>query len=154
MPFDPVDVVHRLGGTARTGDVLGVCTRGSLARALAEGRLLRPARGVLVLPHLPDANVAAARVGGVLSHLSAAQRLGLSLVRVPDAVHVTVPHGARAPAHTGVRVHRSVVPVGEPHRLGCTSALRTVLDCAAALPFDEGLAVADSALERRLITAA
>jgi very-short-patch-repair endonuclease len=149
---DPVDVVRRMGGQARTGDVLGLCGRAELARALTDGRLRRPARGVLVLRELPDADVAAVRVGGVLSHLTAAQRLGLSLVKVPEAVHVTVPHGARAAREAGVRVHWSVVPLGTPGRLRCTSALRTVLDCATSLPFDEALAVADSALERRLIT--
>lgn len=36
---------------------------------------------------------------------------------------------------------------------GITSPLRTVLDCAKRLPFDEALAVADSALRSRLVTA-
>lgn len=35
-----------------------------------------------------------------------------------------------------------------------TSPLRTVLDCAARLPFDEALAIADSALRSRLVTPA
>jgi very-short-patch-repair endonuclease len=101
---------------------------------------------VLVLPGLPDPQVAAARAGGVLSHLTAAERLGLSLVRVPDVVHVTVPHGARPVPQEGVRVHWSVVPAERVQPWGTTSVLRTVMDCATLLPFDEALAVADSAL--------
>ena len=37
-------------------------------------------------------------------------------------------------------------------RHGVTTPLRTVLDCARTLPFDEALAVADSALRRRDLT--
>jgi very-short-patch-repair endonuclease len=143
---DPVDVVRRLGGRARTGDVLSLCTRTALTQTLTEGRLVRPGRGVLVLPGLPDPEVAAARAGGVLSHLTAAERLRLSLVRVPDVVHVTVPHGARPAPQEGVRVHWSVAPVETDEAGIATSGLRTVMDCATVLPFDEALAVADSAL--------
>ena len=154
MPTDPVDVVRRLGGRARTADVLGICTRTALSRALTEHRLVRPARGVLVLPGLPEPDVAAARAGGVLSHLTAAERLRLSMVKVPDVVHVTVPHGARPAPQDGVRLHWSVVPLDVDEARNTTSVLRTVLDCATALPFDEALAVADSALYWNLVTRA
>ena len=154
MPADPVDVVRRLGGRARTGDVLGICARAALGRALDEGRLLRPGRGLLVLPELPDPDVAAASARGVLSHLTAAARLGLSMVRVPDVVHVTVPHGARPTPQQGVRLHWSVLPVEPGEEAGTTSVVRTVLDCATLLPFEEALAVADSALHRTRFTRA
>jgi very-short-patch-repair endonuclease len=97
-----------------------------------------------------DPRRAAVRLSGVVSHLSAAQLWGLSVVRAPDLQHVTV---GRRRAHLddrGVHLHWADVPspdVGE----GVTGPVRTVLDCARTLPFGEGLAVADSALRRGLV---
>jgi hypothetical protein len=57
------------------------------------------------LPELPDAAVAATRVGGVVSHASAAVWWRLQLVRLPDVVHVTVQRGSRRTPMRGVRYH-------------------------------------------------
>ena len=150
MPEDPVDVVSRLGGSATTVQILQFTSRRRLTSAVHAGRLVRPRRGVHVLPALPDAAAVAASAGGVVSHASAAAWWRLDLVRRPDVVHVTVPHGAKPAAQAGVRYHWSVLPMN-PNQC-VTSLERTVLDCAAALPFDEALAVADSALRLQLVT--
>jgi hypothetical protein len=89
-------------------------------------------------------------MGGVLSHLSAAAHLGLSVLVQPEAVHVTVPRNAHLRARDGLVVHRSDLLADEATRVA-TRPLRTVLDCAAALPFAEALAVADSALREGLV---
>ena len=70
----------------------------------------------------------------------------------PNQVHVTVPPGARPSPHKGVRVHWSRL---QPHESadGTTTTLRTVLDCAVALPLPRALAIADSALRLGRITA-
>jgi hypothetical protein len=52
----------------------------------------------------------------------------------------------------GVVLHHVAIP-SDDLRSRTTSPLRTVLDCAAVLPFREGLAVADSALRSGLVRA-
>ena len=66
-------------------------------------------------------------------------------------VHVTVSRNARPPTRKGVVLHYSDIPASQDAG-GVTSPLRTVLDCAATLPFAEALAIADSALRRELLT--
>jgi very-short-patch-repair endonuclease len=145
---DAAEAVRRLGGTARWADLSRYTTQHSVRRALDRGALTRPARGVYALADLPAPAVAAARMGGALSHLSAAQHWGLELLHPSNAIHVTVPRHARPQRQPGVVVHYSDLPEVD----GATSPERTVLDCAGALPFAEALAVADSALRRALVT--
>ena len=149
--MDAVEVVRRLGGTAEYESVVAHSTRASLRRAVAEGLLLRPSRGVYAVPELSVATTAAAASRGVLSHTTAAGRYGLALATAPSLLHVTVPPGARPRPLDGVRLHWSALRPDEVVG-GLTSVLRTVLDCAVTLPFDEALAVADSALGERLLT--
>ncbi len=63
----PEDVVRAYGGQARTAELIAHLTAGRLRTAVAAGRLVRPRRGVYVLPLLPDPQVAAAQLHGVLS---------------------------------------------------------------------------------------
>ncbi|MGZ4625242.1 MAG: DUF559 domain-containing protein [Kineosporiaceae bacterium] len=149
MSQDPVEVVRRLGGRARTPVILEHPTQRRLSAAVRAGRLLRPRRGLHVLPELPEAALVAACAGGVVSHQSAAEWWRLALVRVPDEVHVTVPRGSRRTPLQDVRYHWSPAPIDAAARV--TPVLRTVLDCAATKPFDEALAVADSALALCLV---
>jgi very-short-patch-repair endonuclease len=134
----------------RTVDLLARTTRRRLDAALVAGEVVRARRGVYVLPALPPPHVAAARAGGVLSHESAADDWGFSLLTSPTAVHVTVPHGARPTGQAGVALHWSTSPL--PVADGVTPVLRTVLDCATTLPFPEALGVADSALAHGRLT--
>jgi very-short-patch-repair endonuclease len=143
---DPVNVVKRLGGSAQAGDILARCTRRSLAFAVRNARLVRAARGVYVLPGLHEALKTAARLRGVVSHASAARLTGLDLVNEPKTLHVSVPHGAHREQLDGVTLHRTRnLPPGDVEQ-GLTAPMRTVLDCAATMPFSEALAIADSAL--------
>jgi very-short-patch-repair endonuclease len=148
----PVRVVEELGGRATRAQILAASTRHQLAASLRSGRLVRLRRDVYALPDHPDPLATAARVGGVLSHQSAAQAIGLSLVDAPSATHVTIPHGHKPTPIQGVRVHRSrSLPPAEVVD-GHTSPLRTVLDCAATMPFSHALAIADSALATASVT--
>jgi very-short-patch-repair endonuclease len=144
-----VDVVRRLGGHARACEVLAWTTRHRLWEAVHRGRLVRPCRGRYALPALPAPELVAARLGGQLSHASAARWWGLAVVREPDVVDVTVPRGARRPALPRVVVHSSRLPLDGTD--AATPVLRTVLDCATTMPFPEALAVADSALAERFV---
>jgi very-short-patch-repair endonuclease len=98
-----------------------------------------------VLPELPPAERLAVRAHAVLSHTSAAQRLGLTMLLPVTAVHLTVRHRARVTARPNVVHHRRDLPATDIDGL-TTTAVRTVLDCAATLAFAEGLAIADGAL--------
>lgn len=152
MGVDPVRIVQNRGGSASTRDVLEHCTQWALREALRLGRLERVARGVVVLPGRPEPLRIAAELRGVVSHLSAAELYRLDMVNAPEAVHVTVPHGGSRSAPAGVVVHRTRHVEDDPRYPGRTPILRTVLDCATALPFADALAVADSALKYGLVT--
>jgi very-short-patch-repair endonuclease len=148
----PAGIVRLLGGQASTAQILTECSPRQLAESVRSGALLRARRGVYVLPALLDPLQVAARIGGVVSHRSAALILRYSLVEAPTEVDVTVRHDAKPPRLPGVRLHwaRSLSP---DHVVdGYTRPLRTVLDCATTLPFAQGLAVADSALSLSDVT--
>ncbi len=139
------DVVRVRDGRATWQEVRRHCTQHELRRALAKGEIVRVARGRYALPDQNRAREAAATVGGVLSHLSAAVDLGLAVLARSQTVHVTVPRAAHRTCPAGVVLHRADL-APDDHNRRSTLALRTVLDCAATLPFAEALAVADSAL--------
>jgi len=145
---DPVKVVRLAGGQARTREVIAFAGRQRLEQAIRDGRLVRVRRGVLALPELPDPVAVAASVGGVVSHASAAALIGLDQVTRPALVDVTVPRGRKPPADPRVRLHWTRYPDDDG---GVTSPVRTVLDCASALPFAEALAIADSALREHFV---
>jgi very-short-patch-repair endonuclease len=145
---DAVAALQRAGGWATTRQLLAWTTARELAAAVAAGRVVRLTRGVYALSSLRPEFAAAAGLGGVVSHASAARVIGIALVRPPEAIHVTVPHGsARRQRPPGVVVHQVRTWFDGDVELGTTSALRTVLDCATTMPFPEALAVADSALK-------
>jgi very-short-patch-repair endonuclease len=147
---DPVRVVALLDGRASWRQLSLYCTEYAVRRAAEQGRLVRSGRGLYVLPELPDALGAAARVGGILSHLSAAVDLGLPVLVRPSQVDVTVARTGTRRKEPGVVLHHVALPPDDL-RSRTTSPWRTVLDCAATLPFREALAVADSALRLGLV---
>jgi very-short-patch-repair endonuclease len=105
------------------------------------------ARGRYTSPTVDEASAAAHRLTGVGSHTSAALHHGWPLLRTPDRPHVTLPINRKvaATAVRGVNLHRTTL-AGDDVVDGWTSPARTLLDCLRRLPFDEGLALADSAL--------
>jgi len=93
---------------------------------------------------------------GVASHHSAAQLLGLNLLKAPPTgtVTLTVPPGTRMTDQARSRVicHMAALP-GEHlttlYGLPTTTPARTVVDIARAATFMEGVVVTDSALYER-----
>ncbi len=132
----------QLGGTARVEELLRWTSRRRLRTAVANGDVLRVRRGYYAVSGL-RAEVAL-RVGGVLAGPSAAQHHGFSLKRPPTRPVVLLPRGTRRP-RGDLEVRWGELPA---HREGVTSPVRTVIDCARWLPFDEALVVVDSALRR------
>jgi very-short-patch-repair endonuclease len=147
--LDPVEVLLR-AGTATHADLVALCGRRALRRAVASGAILRLARGRYALPSTPDPLQTAARLGGVVSHESAAEHWGLWLPQSPELPHVTVaPNRSRVSAQ-GAALHWSTLRPGEVsgHH---TSPLRTVLDIARTSGTSTALSVADSALRQRIV---
>lgn len=138
-------VLARLGGVATLAELRSYTTRHAVRTACDRGEVVRTARGRYGLAALPDAARAAAHVGGLVSHLSAAEHHGLPVLVPPTQPQVTVRRNAHPPAGTGARLYyRDLRPADVSG--ATTTARRTVLDCADTLPFSEALAVADSAL--------
>lgn len=80
------------------------------------------------------------------SHRSAAEHYGLPVLVEPTVPEVIVPRGRELPQRAGGAILRRRSLTEDERREGVTAPLRTVLDCAADLPFAEALAAADSAL--------
>jgi very-short-patch-repair endonuclease len=143
--------LDRLGGVADRRTLLRLVSRHQLDRAVAAGDVVRLGRSRLALPAADDALRAAAQVRGVVSHQSAALRHGWKVKRVPAVPHVTVPRNRSRIDAQGVVVHWGNLTAAQL-LVGVTSPLQTVVDCARTLPFDEGLAIADSALRSGAVT--
>ncbi|NYJ75245.1 hypothetical protein [Allobranchiibius huperziae] len=147
---DHLRVVARLaelGGAARYADLAAVVSQRAIAAACRDGVLVHLGRDRYVDPGVSDHLKAAIGLGGVLSHLSAAAQHGWSLKSMPARPHVTVRPNRHLPRGrlTAARVFYRTI--GEEQVIdSVTEPVRTVLDCARDLPFDEALTVADSAL--------
>ncbi|MDT0183381.1 DUF559 domain-containing protein [Microbacterium sp. ARD31] len=141
--MDAVAALTRLGGIGSTADLLRLTTRKRLRRAVESRLVVRVSRGRYALPTADQARDVAVQVGGHLRLLSAAAHWGWETqwpARYPQVV---------APARPAHPVDGELVCETLPRSDldgWATSRLRTVLDCAAELPFGEALAVADSAL--------
>ena len=119
------------------------------------GRVTRAHRGAYLYggtqPDLLDRIRAALLVSpptAVVGFQTAAVLLGFGVI-ASDAVHIVVPAGGLLPHHRGIRVHQSVLPVGDPAlRLGipCTPAVRAAVDLARTVDRLLALSILDAAL--------
>lgn len=139
--------VGLLGGVATWAQLRARHTEHAIRVAASRGEVVRVARARYAGPDVDAARREAHRHGAVLSHLSAAVAHGWPVVRPADRPWLIVPRHRRVESHAraGVHLHWAELPAEDRHR-GVTSPVRTVVDCARALSFQEALAVADSAL--------
>jgi hypothetical protein len=154
--MDAVPALERLGGVARTADLRRLTSRAKLHRAARRGDVVRLARGRYALPTAQDGLRAAMRLTAVLSHRSAAAFWGWELKTQPPVPEVVVPRNRNVPTdrRRGVDVTWADLRPDDVVDGIVTSRARTVIDCIRSLPFDEALAVADSALRHRHVTRA
>lgn len=139
------------GWVASWGELRSVADRATLERLVADGHLHRIARGRYAAPVEIPARLAAERVAGVASYRTAAQHYGLAMKWLPSRPSITVPRGRSVGARgEGLHLSHRSLPSADIDGW-VTTPLRTVADCAATLPFDEALTIADSALRSRLI---
>lgn len=141
--MDPVAALTRLGGIATAAELTLLTSRRRLRRAVSVGRVVHVSRSRYALPSRDEARAVAVAVDGHLRLLSAAEHWGWKVkwpAQWPQILVATLP---AEPVDASLTV--AVVPRADLDGWA-TSRVRTVLDCAVELPFDEALAVADSAL--------
>jgi very-short-patch-repair endonuclease len=138
----------RLGGVATWSQLRAAVHWRHIATARRAGAIVRTQRGRYVLPTTAPARAAAHRLTGVVSHTSAALHWGWKVKAPPEQPHLTVrrKRSLAAGARDGVRLHWRDLAPDEVVDGWVTTTSRTVIDCCLDLPFDEALAVFDSAL--------
>jgi hypothetical protein len=134
-------------------------TEGQVRHRVSAGRWIRAALGVYVVAGTPSTWEQATTVaclaapnGAVASHSSAAALY--RLLDPPETPEVTVPKGSSS-RFRGAVVRRSMVADADVTAIGpipVTTAARTVVDCAALLPYEELCELLDDALCERLCT--
>lgn len=152
-----MEVVEALvwrGGVLDAAALHHLTSRRRVRTAVRRGEVVRVARGRYALPDADVARLAAARLSGVVSHLSAAQLAGWELAQRPARPVVTVPRNRKVERwrRDGVEVRWRELSEDEVWQ-GRTTAGRTVVDCAKELSFEAALTVADSALRHGNVTA-
>jgi very-short-patch-repair endonuclease len=145
--MDLVSQVALLGGICDRRTLVRLRSRTEVDRALRDGALVRDTRGRYALPNTSPALRIANRVLGVLSHRSAAQYWGWAQKRPDGLPEVTVPRSRRVdPGLRRILIpHWADLPNDDVHR-SVTTQRRTLIDCMRNLPWDEALAIVDSAL--------
>jgi very-short-patch-repair endonuclease len=150
---DVVEILERAGGIADRASLVVLTSRAEVDRALGQGAVVRDGHGRYALPVADSARRAANGLDGVVSHRSAALLHGWELKTAPREPDVLVPKNRKVARsrREGIALHRG--PSGQCVRR-VTSPQRTVVDRMRGLPFDEVLAVADSALRHGSFTQA
>lgn len=126
--------------------------RHAIRTALANGRLFRPQRGWVAVFDADPQLVFAVRRGVILSCITVARRRGLWQRHQETALHVA----ARSPSsHADVGSHHmhwgKPVRMREPHTIedSVENALAYIASCQ---PFEEALAIWESALKKGVVT--
>ena len=149
-----VRTITRWGGIADSGELIRLTSRHAVTKAVQRQIIVRDSRGRYALPTAEVGMRTANRLSAVLSHTSAAAHWGWEMKAVPTRPTVTVPRNRKVSANLQAEVDvfwRPLAP-GRVRSGLVTSPIQTVLDCARWLPFDEGLAIADSALRHRALS--
>lgn len=140
------ELLAELGGVATRGTILRTFDRTCLERAVAVGDVVRLARGRYALAQIDEDRKVAARLHGVLGLTSAALRHGWAVKSVPDRPHLFFGRGRHVDARDrAAHLHWAELD-GSQVLDGVTSEEMTLTHCLRRLPFDEALAIADSAL--------
>lgn len=147
------EAMKRLGGVATAGDLVRLASRRKVRTALRQREIVRESRGRYALPTADEARRAAHRLSAVVTGRSAAAVHGLAMKTQPERPEVTVPRNRKvSPARReGVDLSWRDIPPEDVHN-GVLRVGPTVIDCARTLPFDEALAIADSALRAGLVS--
>ena len=149
--MDLIAAVTAQGGVARSVSLQAAgFSKHQVAQAVARGQLTRVHRVWVAVAGADPLLVAAARDGVVLTCVTRARRLGLWVLSESE------PHVAAKPNAGGIRAEGARVHWARPllsrHPDALVDPVENVLATVArCLPFEQALAVWDSALRRRLV---
>ncbi|HLT84120.1 MAG TPA: DUF559 domain-containing protein [Phototrophicaceae bacterium] len=152
--MDVVERIRHFGGAAKRSDLARTAAdRRAVAAAVARGALRELGGGWVAAPEADAAVVAARRLGGVVTCVSAAPFYGLQVLEAPERPHIALPksRGVRQ-VEIAARVHRESTWT-EPARYGLPLASLTEVAARAlrCLPERAAAVLVDSALHRRLV---
>ncbi len=153
--MDVIELLGALGGSASFAQMRRHVGRRALDRAVDSGEVLHSSHGLYSLASLSEARRIALECRAVLYGRSAALALGIGVLHRPKKIELVVGRGVRKRPHPAAEIVTRTLPPQQLWQVGqvkATSPIRTVLDCAANLEFAEGLAIADSALRRGLVS--
>ena len=152
--MDPVEALDRLGGVAEAYEVLRWTSRRRLRKSVRRGEVERLARGRYSIGTATAAFTAARELGGATVCLrSAAAHHGWKTKYQPELPDLALKRGRVLRAEGRDRITPHWFNVDDDDRAaGVTRPLKTVIDCARQLPFDEALSIADSALRSGSVT--
>ena len=151
-----LEVMNRAGGVLDSGRLVALTSRRKVRTALSDGVIVRDAKGRYALPTAQESRRAAHRLSGVMTGRSAAAHYGWPMKSQPRRPEVTVPRNRKvAPERREgcVDLRWSDLPDASVAR-GVLLPGPAVIDCARRHPFDEALAIADSAVRSGDITPA
>lgn len=147
-----VERLRAAGGAARWAELSATSHDAVLMRrAVAEGRIVRAARGTYALPGTDESVVAACVYRARMTCVTLATALGLAQLTPPPEPHLSIPRERGAvPGRAGVaaRLHREGVPLGG-QRVPLAHGLARLLLCQEA---DPSLVTIDDALHKGLVT--
>ncbi|MGW5241972.1 DUF559 domain-containing protein [Monashia sp. NPDC004114] len=140
-------VVAQHGGACTWRQLRTGASKRSIRAAIAAGAITRAGKGRYVLPSVGEARALAVGLHATASHTTAALHWGWPVKQEPGEPHLTFPRGRklRDAARGGIRRHWRSLGDDEVVEAWVTSPVRTVIDCCLDLPFDDALAVVDSA---------
>ncbi len=150
-----LEVMERAGGVLEAGPLVRATSRRKVRSALRRGVIVREAKGKYALPTAQEARRAAHRLSGVMTGKSAAAHYGWPMKTQPARPEIAVPRNRKVDPgrRVGVDLRWRDIPEADV-AAGVLRPGPAVIDCARRLPFDEALAIADSAVRAGDVTQA
>lgn len=149
--MSPQEVLSDCGGVAETALLRARCGKRRLRLAIESGDVVRLRRGWYGLRGLGDAERLSIELSGTIAGPSAALAWGWSLKHAPDRPHLGLLKGRRLSPQQRAQIHPLWWEIRgdelmDERGVRIQTPLATAVQCLRILPFEEGLAVADSAL--------
>lgn len=145
--MDLISQVTMLGGACLQTTLHQLREDAEIGAAVGNGTLVLVGRHRYALATTTHAVKTAASVSGVLSHRSAARRHGWAQFKLPTRPEVSIPRTKRLRTVDTASLIPHWIDL-EPHEVEgmWTTKERTLRDCMRNLPFDESLAIVNSAI--------
>lgn len=136
-----------LGGVADRRTLVGLTSRRELEAAIDSGQIVRINRGRYAVPGVHEGTSQALKFSGHVCLITAALSYGWEVKVVPDLPQVAVPKDRRLNSEARAAIEPIWTDLLAQDTEGLsTNETKTLEMCGRRLPFDEALAVADSAL--------